>query len=507
MTASLRRCVLIVLTAVTGLVAVPAAVSAGEPGDLTDATLAVTPDTDLVDFQRVTVTARDFDPVGSTLYMAQCASAVTGSVSIDDCDRGNLGIVTVPEGGDVELTFTVRREINTTRSGLVDCALPPGCVIGAATLGGDLVTVVEAAVAVTSFDPDVPAVPRLSIDVDVVSASASAFTARITCNRDAQASIDGSLTQIRGRQEAGSYGYAGGSVQCGVTPREVFVPLAPGFGRFSPGDATLYVFASAYDGFESAGGSSEFVVELRGATNKVDPIEQPGEFISVSIIGSSGSGTNASIDFEVVCSIPMSDVFVSFDVSQYAGRQLVRAAGYDELAECDGSQIVSVPIYRSYSGTIVGGPARVGVMVYGYSGTNEFFDAAAAVDLVRLRGRVPVALPDVELVEGTYISIDASSTSAIAGTVTCDEPLTVYLEASTYQIRGRASFQAYGDVEIPCDGATTFSIPISGQTRVGSAITFVYGYAYRIVDDPELPYDVFEYVWDDFVTSGNRLRR
>jgi hypothetical protein len=338
-----RLSMLLATVAMCAAAAVPAAAAAAEP-DLTDAILTVTPSTDLVDFQRVTVRAENFDPVGSTLYVAQCAPDATGTISVDSCDRSNLGIVSVRDGGDVELTFTVRREINTVRTGLVDCAVLQNCVIGAATLQGDLVTVVEAALATTSFDPNVPATPRLSIDVEVVSASATEFTATITCNRAVEASIDASLTQIRGKQRANSGGFQESPVLCGTTPQQVIVPLAPGSGRFQPGTATLSVFAFAFDRSESASDSSEFVIEIRGATNKIDPIEQPGEFISVSIVGSSGAGTSASIQFEVACSIPMTFVELSFDLSQYAGRDLVRAGGFTEVGNCGGAQVVSVPV-------------------------------------------------------------------------------------------------------------------------------------------------------------------
>jgi hypothetical protein len=149
-------------------------------------------------------------------------------------------------------------------------------------------------------------------------------------------------------------------------------------------------------------------------------------------------------------------------------------------------------------------------MVYGYTDSEDgeyFSDGAAVVDIVRLRGRVPVAVPDTELVEGTYISVGATSPTTISGTVTCDEPLIVYIEANTYQTRGRVALQAYGGIEIECDGATSFSIPISGESRVGAAVIFVYGYAYRIVENPEEPFDDFEYVWDDFLVTAARLRR
>ena len=503
------RAILGGLAAVAMVVPVGAPVALAMDDDFTDATLTVTPSVDLVDLQTVNVVAENFNPVESTLYIAQCAAGVEGSVSITDCDTARFSSAFVDENGRAEAVLQLRREI-VTASGVTDCAEVDACVIGAATLESDLVTVIEGAIVPVSFDPTVPAVPRLTVDVEVISASAVAFTVRVTCSREAEAYLDGNLTQTAGNQSASSYGYSNGQSSCGPDPVERTIPLAPGTGRFRPGAAELSVFASAYDGVESASGTDQFDVQLRGNANKVEPFQIDGEFLSVEVVGHAGAGANQFIEVDVTCAIPFDGVSVYLDVSQYAGRDLVQASGYVDLQGCDGVTRASVPLSGGYQGVVVGGPARVGVMANAYSFTtsNEYIgDFAAAVDLVRLKGRVPVLRPDIEPLVGTYVSIESQSLDSVTGTIECDEPTMVDVSAQLQQFRGRSWLNGYGYSFVECDGVTEFTVELSGDLRPGPAVVYVYAYGYNITESPDYPYPIYEYVWDDMVVELANLRR
>jgi hypothetical protein len=160
--AAARSAVLLALVA--GLVVVgPTPTSAGPvaaravaapPG----ATVEVTPNTDLVDFQAVHVTGSGFE--GETLLeIFQCRG---GAVSERDCDGYNAFFADVGEGGRVDETFYVDARIWLPSGVPIDCrTAPEGCEIGIGLLG-DADEWPEAAL---NFDPDAPLRPPVSATV------------------------------------------------------------------------------------------------------------------------------------------------------------------------------------------------------------------------------------------------------------------------------------------------------------------------------------------------------
>ncbi|MCU0309862.1 MAG: neocarzinostatin apoprotein domain-containing protein [Acidimicrobiales bacterium] len=110
--------------------------------------LAVAPNTDLVDRQIVTVTGGGFDP-GAGVGVIQCR---TGAGGAEDCDFNTLRFFPADPDGGFSSPFTVRRLIRVGTE-TIDCAQPDACEIGAGqdpTLG---------ARAPISFDPDAPLAP------------------------------------------------------------------------------------------------------------------------------------------------------------------------------------------------------------------------------------------------------------------------------------------------------------------------------------------------------------
>jgi Neocarzinostatin family len=79
--------------------------------------ITVTPDTDLVDFQTVTVTGSGF-AAESTVGMAMCTA---GSLSVDNCDLDTSELVQSDATGGFTTDYTVERLIETPVSGPVDC--------------------------------------------------------------------------------------------------------------------------------------------------------------------------------------------------------------------------------------------------------------------------------------------------------------------------------------------------------------------------------------------------
>ena len=203
-----------------------------------DATIVVEPSTDLVDRQTVTVTGERFGP--STLFgVAQCDPSVGPNAGTDACDLSNARTTTTDRNGRVQMTISVRRII-TVQGREVDCALEP-CTIGAATLSGT--TPIEATSAPISFDPAVPAIPRLTVELTVDDASASAMTGTITCNREAEAYVETAVNQVKGGATAFAFGSSRGSDRVQHHPDRVDGrPVSNGSGRFTGGKADFEAF-------------------------------------------------------------------------------------------------------------------------------------------------------------------------------------------------------------------------------------------------------------------------
>jgi hypothetical protein len=180
---------------VVGVVTTVAVAALASPAAAAPA-LQVTPDTDLVDFQPVTVSGSGFSP-GITVGMAQCLATATDETG---CDLSNAPLATTDETGSFTTTFVVERLI-TVGGEDVDCA-PDGCAIGAANLAD----FTEAAFVLLSFDPTVPPQPRLDIDLAVAGqgtfdprTGTATITGTVTCSEPAFVGLFGQVRQAAGR--------------------------------------------------------------------------------------------------------------------------------------------------------------------------------------------------------------------------------------------------------------------------------------------------------------------
>jgi hypothetical protein len=115
-------------TGVAGLV-----VAAGMAACTTGPAVTVTPNTDLVDGQVVTVKGSGYT-ASSSLGMIQC---VAGADSIDDCDGLTATSFSADANGRFQKAFTVRRVISHNVDQRTDCAAHAGaCVVASVYIHG-----------------------------------------------------------------------------------------------------------------------------------------------------------------------------------------------------------------------------------------------------------------------------------------------------------------------------------------------------------------------------------
>lgn len=460
--------------------------------------ITVVPSTDLVDRQTVTVTGSGFLP--DTFFgAAQCDPSVGPDAGVAACDLSTARTTYTDSEGNVELQMPVRRII-IVQGNEVDCALSP-CTLGAATLEGTT-TPIQATSVPISFDPDVPPIPRLEIELTVDRVTVSSLSGTIACNREAEAFADGFLQQEKGKHSATAYGFSS-QIPCDTTPTQWTMQFQGGSGVLTGGPATYGVFASAYDGFESD--SAELAGETRLAGGPVRTVdsERPGETVRVEILGVSRDGSGLSADLRVTCDRPTQEGYASVEVAQRAGLEVIQGFGSIELGTCDGPEEVSVPV-RAYNGAFVGGPAQVRAYVDIFEFVppdEEFYDFASAIMGVRLSGARPT-LQSPEPNPDSRIVITGANTSSLTGTVTCEEPAQVELWGVVQQLRGRSLAEGFGFEFIECDGETPFTIDFfEGNLTSGAARATVYASAYR--EDGE----DFQYLWDDYQAAELRIRR
>jgi Neocarzinostatin family len=218
-------------------------------------TISVTPSTDLVDDEVVTVSGTGYEP-DTQVGLAVCEA---DPLSLADCDLDNIRVPRTDGGGAFETTFPVRRHIDTD-DGITDCAGAPGaCVLGNGPpeLGPDFAAVP------LSFDPDVPGIPPLRMTAVVSDRAAidrrtgqAAVLVTVTCNQAAVVDVVGVLEQSspRGITRSASTSELG---PCDEQGRKVLLRLQPTSGRFSGGDADFEGNATAsssrgvvFQGFE-----------------------------------------------------------------------------------------------------------------------------------------------------------------------------------------------------------------------------------------------------------------
>jgi hypothetical protein len=240
-----------VVTAVTVVAASPAS---AQP------MITVTPDTDLVDFQTVTVSGSGFG-AATTLGAAMCTA---GPVSLDNCDLDTVQFVDTDSAGAFTTEYTVERLIETPASGEVDCATAPGaCILGVATL--DLSQVATAPLA---FDPNVPPLPRLQIGVTIdpvgsvmPRTGAATVSGTVTCSSPAHVFIDGFASQRAGRVNVQGSFFT--ELACDGSAAWT-ADLVAFNGRFVGGQLNVEVFAFGFDGQQEDDAQASAVVRLKG---------------------------------------------------------------------------------------------------------------------------------------------------------------------------------------------------------------------------------------------------
>jgi hypothetical protein len=463
-----------------------------------DATIVVEPSTDLVDRQTVTVTGEGFG-ASTSFGAAQCDPSVGPGAGTAACDLSTARTTTTDSSGRVQLAMTVRRII-TVQGREVDCAIDP-CTIGAATLSGGT-TPIEAASAPISFDPNVPAIPRLTVELTVDDATASAMTGTITCNRDAEAYVETAVSQEKGGRAAFAYGYSDSPIACSTAPTEWTVLLSNGSGRFTGGQADFEAYGWASDGFDTASTFVTGQIQMSGGpTRSLPPGEDPGETVRVQIMGTSRTDDGLLVDLVVTCDRPVPEGSVFVVVTQWAGLEQVSGYGGLDIGPCDGVEEVAVPI-SSLTGTLAGGPASVEafVEVYDLSGPDVFFDYASARTSVRLTGSQRATAYEVEPNPDSRITITGTTRDTLTGVLTCEEPAEVEIGTLVQQVRGRTSNEVYGFSYLMCDGATPFSIQLESELQRGAASAFVYAWAYEETENG------YEFLWDDQQSASLNVR-
>jgi hypothetical protein len=156
------------------------------------ASLAVTPSTNLVDGQLVSLSIAGF-PANTQIGVLEC---VLGAVDENGCDLNTLQYVTTDANGHVSTPFIVTAALSTA-NGHVDCRAT-SCSIGAGTF--DQSTTAGHAL---SFNPTAPLAPALHLGLTVNTnggvnnhTNVATIDGTLMCNRAAIVELYGQLTQL-----------------------------------------------------------------------------------------------------------------------------------------------------------------------------------------------------------------------------------------------------------------------------------------------------------------------
>lgn len=489
-----------VLVPVCTLVATLAALLTLAPAAAAEPTLTVTPSTDLVDRQSVDVEGVGF-LADTTFGATMCGlDAAQATMTVDGCDLSTSVLTSTDAAGTVSFAMTVKRFIQV-QGEQVDCALPDECIIGAATLGNDLITPIEPAFVPIQFDPDAPVVPPIDIDLDVSDVSGDAVAGTVVCNRAGTAYVDGNILQRKHGNYAGRYGYI--ELPCDTVPTAFEVPLVYGEGRVTGGTAEYSVYASVSDGFEYDDDYESGSVHVTGSRPPVrDTFDQPGQNISIVDVRATSRGGQSALLVTVECSTPLM-LTVDASVDQLAGLASVYGYGYtDEQVPCDGTAVVDIAL--DDGGILVGGPAHATVSAYSFTGNS--FDYTYRTQPVNLSGRTTPDLSASEPRPGSRITIESVDRGTLTGSIECESPVMVDLGASLLQLQGRSISYGYGYDFIECDGTHAFSLPLyTDELRGGRTHVSVTAYAYTI--EPGPMYDNYVFQWQDQQGTTIRLRR
>ena len=150
-------CLLVATSAADVDVTTSVGLSFDPNGPAPSETVTITPDTNLVHHQSVTVAGAGFTPGG----FANAIECKTGATTQADCNTQGTGIAPVAADGTFSGPFTVRRILNLP-AGDFDCATAPGACSIVTTAFSQTPVVVSTAI---SFDPNVPPPPPPTITV------------------------------------------------------------------------------------------------------------------------------------------------------------------------------------------------------------------------------------------------------------------------------------------------------------------------------------------------------
>ncbi|MDQ1510981.1 MAG: hypothetical protein QOG50_2825 [Actinomycetota bacterium] len=220
--------------------------------------LVVTPNTDLVDFQTVSVTGSGF-AANSSVGLLECQ---TGAFDLGNCDLNTLAFPSTDATGSYTTDFVVQRLINTS-AGQIDCA-PSACLLFSAVDP----TAADVASAPLAFDPNVPPQPRLALSMTVdprgtVVSKTGVVTVRgtVTCNLPADVFVDVVIQQRAGRVLITGEAFV--DVQCDGTT--AFSASGQGFsGILKGGSAFVDATADGFNGQSSAFTEVQATIKLAG---------------------------------------------------------------------------------------------------------------------------------------------------------------------------------------------------------------------------------------------------
>jgi len=250
----MRRIKMTVVAAIAATLVLAAAAPASAAPAVT-----VTPDTNLVDAQPVSVSASGF-AANASIAVIECT---TGATTQDNCDLSTLLITNADLSGNVLTDYNVFRVIQPASAATaVDCA-PSNCVLAVA----DISDQTQAAATPLSFDASIPPPPILQITATVDPtgtfdhAGNVTITGTLTCNLPADVFLDAFATQRAGRAILNAEGF--GDVPCdGTVPYSL--TLNPFNGIFRGGTVSVELFFDAFSGNRDVFGTVDATVRLHG---------------------------------------------------------------------------------------------------------------------------------------------------------------------------------------------------------------------------------------------------
>lgn len=472
---------------VTALLSV-AGLALAAPGAGAQPTIEVSPDTDVIDGQHVTVLARGFEP-GSSVAIGMCRTEVLTTFDVfSDCDTSNYQLRTANSQGRIRAQFKAYRFLAASGAP-VDCADEDACIIGA----GDFSSLGDVAASATTpivFDADIVNDPPLRVTTNVGPTGPRTVRVDLACSRPTDVRVRADLIQPRDRVDAYTWPRQGGTttVACDGTASTV-VPLEPHqrrhrsgviwpYRRVVRGPADLEITTSADAGrfshYERV--TEPHVVTEPSLTRRIR-IDRHGVSTSLRGVRISRAG-RAVARVEVACVDREPSLWVSTQVVARAPGATYRSAtGGAEATDCGPTaQTVSVPLndlnaiggFRS--DIVPAGP----VEAYVTAGVNFGQGAVDMRPLTTRRDMRPWSIR-IEPNPRSRLTIGRATTEHVRASFDCRRtaPFTVW--SFVGQPVGDVVFHQAGRTVMRCVAGRTvvFDVPWSGGVRAGvrSAIT------------------------------------